>query len=75
MRAAQKRRYYEQSQRNDLRKGLRWTKAEDARITAKDRPTDRKLSKALAGRCSQSSNGGLALLQGPLKTPAQVRHL
>ena len=47
MRAAQKRRYYEQSQRNDRRKGARWTEAEDAKITAKDRPTDRKLSKAL----------------------------
>jgi hypothetical protein len=53
MRAAQKRRYYQQSQKNDRRKGLRWTEAEDARITAKDRPTDRKLSKAL-GRSMQS---------------------
>jgi hypothetical protein len=47
MRAAQNRRYYEQSQKNDRRGGLRWTEFEDARITAKDRPTDRKLSKVL----------------------------
>jgi hypothetical protein len=53
MRAAQKRRYYEQSQSNDRRKGIRWTPAEDARITAEDRPTDRKLSKAL-GRSMQA---------------------
>jgi hypothetical protein len=53
MRAAQKRRYYEQSQRDNRRKGLRWTETEDARIAAKDRPTDRKLSKAL-GRSVQA---------------------
>ena len=53
MRAAQKRRYYEQSQRNDRRKGIRWTLAEDARIAAKDRPTDRKLSKTM-GRSMQA---------------------
>ena len=47
MRAAQKRRYYQQSQKNNRRKGQPWTPVEDARITAKDRPTDRKLSKAL----------------------------
>jgi hypothetical protein len=53
MRSAQKRRYYEQSKKNNRRKGLRWSEAEDARITAKDRPTDRKLSKAL-GRSMQA---------------------
>jgi hypothetical protein len=53
MRAAQKRRYYQQSQTNNRRKGKRWTPAEDARITATDRPTDRKLSKAM-GRSVQT---------------------
>jgi hypothetical protein len=47
MRAAQKRRYYEQSRNNDRRKGIRWTEGEDARIIASDRPSDRTLSKAL----------------------------
>ena len=53
MRAAQKRRYYQQSQNNNRRKKKRWTPAEDARITAADRPSDRKLSKAL-GRSVQA---------------------
>jgi hypothetical protein len=53
MRAAQKRRYYKQSKENDRRKGSRWTESEDARITANDRPTDRKLSKVL-GRSMQA---------------------
>jgi hypothetical protein len=39
--------------KNDRRKGTRWTKVEDARITAEVRPTDRKLSKAL-GRSVQA---------------------
>jgi hypothetical protein len=33
--------------------GIRWTPVEDARITAEDRPTDRKLSRAL-GRSVQA---------------------
>ena len=53
MRAAQKRRYYEKSKKNSRHKGLRWTEAEDARITAKDRPKDRTLSKVL-GRSMQA---------------------
>jgi len=53
MRAAQKRRYYEPSQRNNRSKGMRWTETGDARIAAKDHPTDRKLSKAL-GRSVQA---------------------
>ncbi len=47
MRSEQKRRYYQQSQNNNRRKGKRWTPVEDAKITAKDRPRDRKLSRAL----------------------------
>lgn len=48
MRAAQKRRYYHQFQRAPgPRRRKLWTPGEDARITAKNRPTDRKLSKAL----------------------------
>jgi hypothetical protein len=53
LRAGQKRRYYAQSKRNNRRKGKRWTPIEDARITAKDRPPDRKLSKAM-GRSMQA---------------------
>jgi hypothetical protein len=48
MRTAQKRRYYRQFQRSGLKKWRLWTAKEDARITAKNRPTDRKLSKALS---------------------------
>ena len=53
MRSGQKRRYYRQSQSNDRRKGQPWTPAEDAKITADGRLTDRKLSKAL-GRSAQA---------------------
>lgn len=53
MRAKQKLRYYRQFQRNDRRKKRRWTKAEDTRITAKNRPTDRNLSRSL-GRSVQA---------------------
>jgi hypothetical protein len=53
MRAEQKLRYYGQFQRNDRQKGKRWTPNEDAKISAKERPTDRKLSKAL-GRSLQA---------------------
>lgn len=53
MRAKQKLRYYRQFQSNDRRKKRRWTKAEDTRITAKHRPTDRALSKSL-GRSVQA---------------------
>src|ERR1022692_3435722 len=53
-RAKQKARYYQQFQKNTRQKGRRWTPVEDARLTAKDRPTDdRKLSKAL-GRSVQA---------------------
>ena len=52
-RSAQKRRYYQRSQNNNRRKGKRWTEVEDARIAAKDRPPDRKLSRAL-GRSVQA---------------------
>jgi hypothetical protein len=44
---------YRQFQKNTRHKGRRWTPVEDARITAEDRPTDRKLSKAL-GRSVQA---------------------
>ena len=47
MRAAQQRRYYAQTQRRGPRKRRLWTPADDAKITAKRRPTDRKLSKLL----------------------------
>jgi hypothetical protein len=47
LRAGQKRRYYGQSKKNNRRKWQRWTPVEDASITAKDRPTDGKLSKSL----------------------------
>jgi hypothetical protein len=53
LRAGQKVRYYRQFQTNIRHKGRRWTPLEDARITAKHRPTDRKLSKAL-GRSVQA---------------------
>jgi hypothetical protein len=53
LRAAQKRRYYAQSKGNSRCKGKRWTTVEDARITAKDRPPDRKLSKSM-GRSMQA---------------------
>lgn len=53
LRAGQKRRYYAQSKRNNRRKGKRWTPVEDVRITAKDRPPDRKLSKSI-GRSMQA---------------------
>jgi len=52
-RANQKRRYYQQFQKNTQHKGRRWASVEDARITAEDRLTDRKLSKAL-GRSAQA---------------------
>jgi len=48
MRAAQKRRYYRQFQLTGLHKRKLWTPAEDAQITAKNSPTDRRLSKALS---------------------------
>jgi hypothetical protein len=53
MRARQKRRYCDQFQKNNRRRFKRWTAAEIERITAKDRPTDRELSKAL-GRTVQA---------------------
>jgi hypothetical protein len=53
VRAGQKRRYYAQSKKNNRNKGKRWTLVEDVRITAKDRPPDRKLSKSM-GRSMQS---------------------
>jgi hypothetical protein len=53
MRARQKRRYYNRFQKNNRRRFKRWTPAEIERITAKDRPTDRDLSKAL-GRSVQA---------------------
>lgn len=53
LRAGQKRRYYEKSKKNNRNKGKRWTRIEDTRITAKDRPPDRKLSKAM-GRSMQA---------------------
>jgi len=65
MRSAQKRRYYEQFQSNDRRKGRRWTPAEDARITAKDRLTDRKLSKAM-GRSVRAIQQHRSRLAGKL---------
>ena len=52
-RAGQKGRYYRQFQKNTRHKGKRWTPVEDARITAKDRPTDRELSRAI-GRSMQA---------------------
>ena len=53
MRARQKRRYYDQFRNNSRRRFKRWTQAEIERITAKDRPTDRVLSKDL-GRTVQA---------------------
>ena len=53
LRSAQKRRYYRQFQRNDHHKGRRWSPADDAKITAKRRPSDRQLSRAL-GRSAQA---------------------
>jgi hypothetical protein len=53
MRARQKRRYYDQFQKNNRRRFKRWTVVEIERITAKNRPTDRELSKAL-GRTVQA---------------------
>ena len=50
MRARQKRRYYDHFRKNDRRRFERWTPVEIARITAKDRPTDRELGKALGRR-------------------------
>src|SRR3984885_14357144 len=49
MRAAQQRRYHAKTQRLGPRKRRLWTPADDAKITAKCRPTDRKLSKLLRG--------------------------
>jgi len=71
MRAAQKRRYYQQFQKNNRRRRKRWTPVEDARITAPDRPTDRKLSKAL-GRSVQTiqqRRSNLRLRQRPFDLP------
>jgi hypothetical protein len=53
MRARQKCRYYRQFRKNNRRRGKRWTRVEIERITAKNRPTDRELSKAL-GRSVQA---------------------
>ena len=53
MRARQKRRYYDQFQKYNRRRFKRWTAAEIERITAKDRPTDRELSRTL-GRTVQA---------------------
>ena len=53
IRAKQNLRYYRRFQKNDRRKKRRWTPAEDARVAAKDRPIDRKLSREL-GRSVQA---------------------
>jgi len=46
-------RYYCQFQTNNRRKGKKWTQAEDRKITAKNKPTDSKLSVQL-GRSVQA---------------------
>jgi hypothetical protein len=66
MRAGQKKRYYRRSQKNNRHRGKRWTPVEDAKITAKDRPTDRKLSKTL-GRSAQAIQQRRSCLRARLR--------
>jgi hypothetical protein len=78
MRARQKRRYYRQFRKNNRRRGKHWTLVEIERITAKNRPSDRELSKAL-GRSVQAIQRqryavGLDLKQGRLN-PSLFRHM
>jgi|SRR5579863_2689811 len=53
VKAAERLRYYRQFQKNDKRKGKRWTEAEDKKITARNAPADSKLSARL-GRSVQA---------------------
>jgi hypothetical protein len=52
-RAAERLRYYRQFQKNDKRKGKRWTEQEDEKITARSAPADSILSRRL-GRSVQA---------------------
>jgi hypothetical protein len=53
VKARERLRYYRQFQKNNRRKGRRWTDAEDKRITARKAPADSKLSARL-GRSVQA---------------------
>jgi len=50
---AERLRYYRQFQKNNQRKGKRWTEAEDRKIMARKKQPDSKLSKLL-GRSVQA---------------------
>jgi hypothetical protein len=53
VKAAERLRYYRQFQKNNRRKGRRWTDAEDKKITARNAPADSKLGARL-GRSVQA---------------------
>jgi hypothetical protein len=53
VKSAERLRYYRQFQKNNRRKGRRWTDAEDKKITARNAPSDSKLSARL-GRSVQA---------------------
>lgn len=53
VKAAERLRYYRQFQKNNRRKGKRWTKEEDRKITAQNAPADSMLSARL-GRSVQA---------------------
>lgn len=53
VKAAERLRYYRQFQKNNKRKGLRWTEQEDKKITARNAPADSILSRQL-GRSVQA---------------------
>jgi hypothetical protein len=53
VKTAERLRYYRQFQKNETRKGKRWTAEEDKKITARNGPADSKLSARL-GRSVQA---------------------
>jgi hypothetical protein len=59
VKAAERRRYYRQFQKNNKRKGKKWTEAEDREITAKNVPPHSKLSLQLGRSFKQFNSVGL----------------
>ena len=53
VKAAERLRYYRQFQKNNRRKGKKWSEEEDRKITARNAPADSKLSARL-GRSVQA---------------------
>lgn len=63
VKAAERLRYYRQFQKNNKRKGKRWTEKEDKKITARNAPADSILSRRL-GRSVQAIQQRRSCLSG-----------